>query len=226
MKTEFAPSSWKIPPKKVLSLEEISQITKINHQAKEEAMENGDHAPIIEWMVWNTSCWGLRISESAYLECGQVCLDSSLPYLALTKTKGGKPRDVFVSSVFAGFLKEYLAWKKANNEPTDEHDPFFFSHVTKTFMTPEGLRKAFKRAIKRSNITKNVTPHCGRHSMGTHMARFDLKMVQEMLGHSSLATTEIYTHVLTPHIQNFIDFYESLVYSHLQKKSNKNSLEE
>ena len=211
---------WEVRWHQVLTKEELAQITVANALAKEEALKTNDRSTIIEWMILNTSLWGLRISESAHLKCGQVFLGENAAHLDLRITKGGKPRDVFIGPVFATFLTEYLAWKKTVGDPVDANAPFFLSKRTGDCMTAEGLRKAFKRAVHRG-IERKVTPHAGRHTLGTHMSRVDLKMVQKILGHSSLATTEVYAHVLNPHIQEFVEQYETLLYAALKENGQK-----
>ena len=200
----------------VLTQDEIAKIALANFAAKEAAIKANDRTPVIEWMIFNTSCWGLRISESSHLKCGQLYLTAGVSHIDLRHTKGGKPRDVFIGPVFSQFLLEYLDWKKAYGEPVTQNAPFFLSPATKSFMTAEGLRKAFKRAILRGEIGRTVTPHSGRHTFGTHMAQGFLKLVQKELGHTSLATTEVYIHILNPQIQEFVSRYESILYSSLQ----------
>ena len=218
MKTKQSKQPWEIPYHKVLTTEELAQIALENFKAKQKAFQNGDRESMIDWMIFNTSCWGLRISESAQLECGQVFVGTNIAHIRLTKTKGLKPRDVFIGPIFSEFLQEYLEWKQSQGEPVGEHAPFFYSWKTETFMTPEGLRKAFKRAVKKANITRRITPHSGRHTLGTHMVEVNIKALQKLLGHSSLATTEVYIHVLNPKIQEFVEKYEFLIYATIGKK--------
>jgi site-specific recombinase XerD len=220
MEKELTKTRWEVRLHQVLSTDELAQVAFLNFVAKEKAMKDGKRTPVIDWMVFNTSCWGLRISESVYLTCGALYLGDT-PHIDLRVTKGGKPRDVFIGSVFAQILQEYLEWKRARNEPTGKDSPFFLSRASRTFMTPEGLRKAFKRAIRRGGITKGVTPHAGRHTLATHMSPEFLGVVQKILGHSSLATTQIYAHVLSPHIHEFVEKYEELMYSGIKQKPKK-----
>jgi site-specific recombinase XerD len=213
MKTKLkSKKRWEVRLHQVLTQEELSKIAFANFITKEKAIRNGQRTPVLDWMIFNTSCWGLRIAESAHLKCGQIYLSKGVSHIDLRHTKGGKPRDVFIGPLFSQFIQEYLAWKASIGEPVDKHAPFFLSSATRGFMTTEGLRKAFKRAILRGDIGKTVTPHAGRHTFGTHMAQGFLKLVQKELGHASLATTEVYIHILNPQIQEFVTKYEELLY--------------
>lgn len=215
---------WEVRLHQILTQEEIAKVMLANYLAKEEAIKTKKRTPIIEFMVWNSSLWGLRIQESANLECQQVYLaqdPGQYSHIDLRKTKGSKPRDVYIGPLFSCFVREYLEWKKTIGEPTSKGAPFFYSSSKKTFMSTEGLRKAFKRAILRGQIEKKATPHSGRHTMGSHMVpKGFIKIVKDELGHSSLATTDIYTHVLDSHIVEFVLSYEEILYSILKTRKN------
>jgi len=76
----------------------------------------------------------------------------------------------------------------------------------------ESLAKVLKQSVVKTKITKPVTLHWLRHSYATHLleSRTDLRYIQELLGHSSSKTTEIYTHVSTKTIQNIISPFDLL----------------
>lgn len=78
--------------------------------------------------------------------------------------------------------------------------------------SPTSLQKVLKRAIKKANIKKPVTLHWLRHSFATHLleAGTDLRFIQEILGHKSSKTTEIYTHVSNKSIQNIKSPFDDL----------------
>lgn len=214
-------SPWAVPPEKILTPEEIASITQVNYRAREAAIAMAHHrkTPVIDWMIWNTSLWGLRICESSHLECGQIHAQTNPPYLDLQYTKGKKPRIVIIDEIFAFHLHEHLQWKESIGESIAIKMPFFYSHTTKTFMSTGGLRKAFKRAVRKAGIQKNITPHAGRHNLGTYMAQGEvqLRVLQKTLGHASIATTQVYLHALTEHYQDFARQWGNCMYQKIKK---------
>jgi len=90
-------------------------------------------------------------------------------------------------------------WKWQYVFPASKQTPDPHSGVTgRSHIDPGGLYEAIKRAARRAGIDKNVTPHVFRHSFATHLleAHYDIRTVQELLGHKDVKTTMIYTHVL------------------------------
>ena len=73
-------------------------------------------------------------------------------------------------------------------------------------MSPRYVEKMIRRYAKQAHISKPVTPHVLRHTFATHMleSNVDIRAIQELLGHSSLATTQIYTHVTTERLRRII----------------------
>ena len=262
---------WEVRLHQILTPLEIAQVLLINYFEKEQAIVSKSRSEVIEWMIFNTSLWGLRISESTNLLCGQIHLmpvvektpirqtngyltqpildllekfrkegkpeliknikvflyelalkenDEITSHIDLKKTKYGMPRDVYVGPLFAKFLQEYLQWKKKSGEPVESDSPFFFCPYRKAknkgFYTPQGLRKSFKRAIQKSGLFKEATPHIGRHIFASQMATKDIKRTQKQLGHRNLATTNIYTHLLDSKNKEFVSSYEKIVYAGLE----------
>lgn len=159
---------------------------------------------------------GLRVSELASLKRDQVKTDRE----ELTvRGKGAKPRAVFLSNQARYWIKKYL-------ESRTDVSPFLFvSHDPASAkrdsiaegLTPRSVQRIVEKWAKAAGITKAITPHVLRHSFATDLLQngADIRSVQEMLGHSSITTTQIYTHVTNKHLR---EVYESF---HARKRKDK-----
>ena len=147
---------------------------------------------------------GLRVSEIAGLHIDDVNLEKNEFSI---KGKGGKVRVVFLDPTARVSLKNYLAKRR------DKSDFMFVSYGhtnlqspianTEAGMTPRSIQRMIKKYALSAGITKDVTPHVMRHSFATDllMNGADIRAVQSLLGHSSITTTQIYTHVTDQHLQ-------------------------
>ena len=106
--------------------------------------------------------------------------------------KGSKERIVPVTDAALAALKDYLAYRK-NPQPTEA----LFLNKNGKPLTGDGLAYIFKNTAISAHLVRKVTPHSLRHSFATHLLNngCDLRSLQEMLGHRSLASTQVYTHV-------------------------------
>lgn len=145
---------------------------------------------------------GLRVSELAGLVVDSCRLEDRLIKVS---GKGGKERIIPVGRVAAAFLKEYLARVRpvllaAGGDP--EIRAVFLNHRGGP-LTDRGVRVIFKQYIRRVSQKEGITPHSLRHSFATHMLErgADLRVVQELLGHVSISTTQIYTHITKEHLR-------------------------
>lgn len=147
---------------------------------------------------------GLRVSELVGLDRGHVNLKRRE---FMVRGKGQKDRPVFVSQSAADWVQAYL------DKRTDTTNPLFIRYSgRKTVDTSGNFHRLTSRSIQRlvaryalmAGITKHVSPHTLRHSFATDllMNGADLRAVQAMLGHSNIATTQIYTHVTDPHLKS------------------------
>jgi site-specific recombinase XerD len=141
---------------------------------------------------------GLRVSELVSLNRTQVDLERRE---FTVRGKGRKPRIVFLSQRCVDWLKKYLVERQDNWEPlfisygrnrTDEE----LGLGEKRRLTAYSVEEMVRRAAKLAGIGKKVTPHVIRHSFATDLLHngADIRSVQEMLGHASITTTQIYTH--------------------------------
>lgn len=146
---------------------------------------------------------GLRISELVNLDRDHINLKRRE---FTVRGKGQKDRPVFISEDSAKWIDEYLKMRPDNAKPL-----FIRYSGTKKADTSGNFQRLTARSIQRmiaryaklAGITKHVSPHTLRHSFATDllMNGADLRSVQAMLGHSNIATTQIYTHVTDPHLK-------------------------
>lgn len=151
---------------------------------------------------------GLRRSEVTGLRIKDVDYFNGLVKVF---GKGAKERLVPVTDEALNALKIYLAQRK-NPQPDDA----LFLNKNGKPLTGDGLAYIFKNTAIRSHLARKVTPHSLRHSFATHLLNngCDLRSLQEMLGHKSLAATQVYTHVSLEKLKS--------VYNHAHPESKEN----
>lgn len=146
---------------------------------------------------------GLRVSEAAALKIQHI--DSVNMRLFVEDGKGGKDRYTLLSETCLNILREY--WQKYR--PTHPEGWLFLGTYNVKHITPDGIEYAFSEAVKRANITKNVSIHSLRHAFSTHLLEdgATLLQVKELLGHSSIQSTTVYLHLanLTSNVKSPLD---------------------
>jgi integrase/recombinase XerC len=115
--------------------------------------------------------------------------------------KGKKERQVPIGRAAVEAIQNY--WQRLAKPPAAYEPVFFASETKRTKIYPRLVQLRLKRYLNACGLDATVTPHKLRHSYATHMldAGADLRSVQELLGHSNLATTQVYTHVTTERIK-------------------------
>lgn len=136
---------------------------------------------------------GLRISELVSLKFENINLDDSL---IKVMGKGSKERIVPLNDITTDYLKEYIEKIRPEMLKKVQTDYIFLNNHGKA-LTRQAVFKMIKKRALEANIKKNISPHTLRHSFATHMLSngADIRFIQELLGHSDIATTEIYTHI-------------------------------
>lgn len=138
---------------------------------------------------------GLRVSELANLKIEQINLKRDE---FTVRGKGDKPRVVFLSDEAKKWIKNYLA-KRKDTSPYlfVSHDRAKKGRGNTGPLTPRSIERMVKRYARDAGITKRITPHTMRHTFATDMlmAGADIRAVQDLLGHASITTTQIYTHI-------------------------------
>ncbi|MDF1544617.1 MAG: site-specific tyrosine recombinase XerD [bacterium] len=133
---------------------------------------------------------GLRISELISVKMSDLELEAG--FLRVTG-KGGKQRLVPMSDLSIKTINTLLA-NQSSETPRESSNCLFLNRFAKPF-SRVGMWKMIKKRVIQANITKPVSPHTFRHSFATHLLEggADLRVVQEMLGHADISTTQIYT---------------------------------
>ena len=135
---------------------------------------------------------GLRVSECVSLEWNQIDFNNRIVHI---RGKGDKDRIV---PFYQGFEKELLDYKNSfwSKYAVDDH---VFVNLRGKQLTSRGIQYLMDKHAKAIGMHMKLHPHMLRHSFATHLLDngADIRVVQELLGHSSLSTTQIYTHVTT-----------------------------
>lgn len=144
---------------------------------------------------------GMRVSECTGLKMENVDLTNKK---MLLHGKGDKDRLVPFGSYCQEALQRYFEQTRTPlmEKYHRDHDLVFVNHYGNP-LTPAGVAYILKQIVKRSSLHTSIHPHELRHTFATHLMSngADLRAVQELLGHSSLSTTQIYTHVTPEHLQ-------------------------
>lgn len=143
---------------------------------------------------------GLRAGELSGLRLDDVDLDQRM---LRTVGKGNKERLVPFGAKALLALHEWLRVRPDLLRPGNNAEEALFLGPAGRPLTPDGLRRLLATRLRDVGIERHLTPHALRHSFATHLldSGADLRAIQELLGHASLATTERYTHLSTRRIQ-------------------------
>ena len=135
---------------------------------------------------------GLRVSEAVGLKISNVYLEEGFVRVV---GKGDKERIVPMGEMAAEAVKEYMAVRPEPASP--QYDDILFLNRFGKAISRVALFSMVKRQAMAAGVNKEISPHTFRHSFATHLIEngADLRVVQEMLGHESILTTEIYTHI-------------------------------
>ncbi len=171
----------------VLSFEEIEKIISAIDLSKPEGERN---KAILETMY---SC-GLRVSEVVNLRISGLFLDTGFIRVI---GKGDKERLVPIGDAAIRQINIYKDHVRVHMPVKPGNDDILFLNRRGAKLTRVMIFILLKELVKKARITKNISPHTFRHSFATHLVEggADLRAVQEMLGHESITTTEIYTHI-------------------------------
>ncbi|HTH13661.1 MAG TPA: tyrosine-type recombinase/integrase [Spirochaetia bacterium] len=151
-------------------------------------------------VLYSTGC---RVSEVCALDLATVVGKSKFPVLG----KGNKTRSVFLTPSAQKALTDYLPARldRLAREDADAAKALFLNSRG-TRLGVRGVQKIVDRAATRAGLTKDATPHTLRHTFATHLSAegMDVRVVQELLGHSRLETTQVYTHLSLDRLKDVV----------------------
>jgi integrase/recombinase XerD len=181
----------------VLSFEEIEQLIQAIDLSKP---EGGRNKAILEVMYSS----GLRVTEAINLKISSLYLDVGFIRVI---GKGDKERLVPIGSDAIKFIKLYKETIRVHQTPAKDCDDILFLNNRGKALSRVMIFYIIKDLIQKTGIQKTISPHSFRHSFATHLVEggADLRAVQEMLGHESITTTEIYTHINREYLRDTLD---------------------
>jgi len=175
-----------------------------------QARDEGPRDYLMIYLALNT---GLRNSELTSLNIEDVYnfgFVLNLLELRKTTTKGKKPRTIPIHGHLRAEIENFLDWKKERSQPLNPDSPLFVSKITKSRISPRDFQRIVHNVSIKA-IRRPIHPHILRHTFATKLlSRTNIRVVQELLGHSRLTTTQIYTHVSTSDAIAAIDTLGSL----------------
>ena len=195
----------------VLSVEEIDMLLK-GFDKEDSPLELRNKT-----MVELTYSCGLRVSELINMKISDIHLSM---HIIDVYGKGKKERIVPIGDEGVHLIKKYLEVGRPKLASMKSRD-FLFLNREGNQMTRQMFFIIIKKKAKEVGITKEISPHKLRHSFATHLLErgLDLRLIQELLGHESISTTEIYTHVYDTRLKEI--FEES--HPHAYKKTNNDN---
>jgi site-specific recombinase XerD len=202
-------TGWIVDKSKFLSLKEAKQLLKTARFSAESGLLYSHKTPVRDYFLIHLALeTGLRVSEIAELNCGDIYADQKTGYLIVRKGKGSKKRLVRFNVEFRQHYDEYLNWKQDCNEPTGQDDPLLRSSHSGGNISSRALEKAFKRVAAKSGLLKHYSIHCLRHTYACQLYKasgYNLRLVQKQLGHSNSRTTEVYADVMNTDLDESLE---------------------
>jgi integrase/recombinase XerD len=182
-----------------LSIDEINQLISAIDLSKPEGERN---RAILETLY---GC-GLRVSELVNLRLSDLYFDED--FIKVTG-KGNKQRFVPISNINQKYINIYRNEVRSHLPIQKEHNDFVFLNRRGKQLTRAMIFTIIKRLAETIGLKKNISPHTFRHSFATHLLEngADLRAIQQMLGHESITTTEVYMHVNRKHLATVLNKY-------------------
>ena len=145
---------------------------------------------------------GLRVSEVVALNVDHVKDKDSLEIIG----KGNKLREIPLNKIIKKHISTYLKFKKKHKESLDDTTPLFISRNNNR-LSIRAVQRSLSKWLGEAKITSNYSPHALRHTFGTELFKRckNIRLVQDLMGHSDISTTMIYTHVTRDEMEEAVE---------------------
>ncbi len=204
------PTAGVDPPRRVRPLPKVLSVDEVDRLLAAARARGGVEGARLVALVETLYATGLRVSELVGLPLSAVSRDQRF---VIVRGKGGKERAVPLSDPARDALIAYRAVRKAYLRNGVESKWLFPSRAASGHLTRHRLAQMLKQLAASAGIEpRRVSPHILRHAFATHLLDrgADLRSVQQMLGHSDISTTEIYTHVIDTRLKALVQEHHPL----------------
>ena len=194
--------NWVVSPEKYLTPDEVKQLRRTCLDASTIAKSKGNQAPVRNAMIIElTLGTGLRVSELSNLMIEHLHLQRGQNSLLVKNGKNGRDRVVAFSGALKTHILNYLEYRTS-------HSLNLFSSERGEKMTPSAIQKVFKRCAQRAGLLPRYSIHSLRHTYATVLYKasgYNLRLVQQQLGHSSPNTTAVYASVVNADLEEAVE---------------------
>ena len=191
--------NWTLDESKYLNLDKVKQLRAACQKAKILAIRESKPTPVRDWFMVELGLFsGLRVEEMTDLKVSDLHIKEEESSLTVRKGKGGKSRTIQIKGAFKHECLFYLNWKKEQCQDISP-EACLLTGPKDNPLTTRALQKAFKRCLKKAGLDDHYSIHCLRHTYGSHLykaSQYNLRLVQEQLGHSSIRTTQVYANLM------------------------------
>lgn len=198
-KTPRRSFNWTLNESKFLSLDKVIKIRNVCKKIKNLGLKGNKPTLVRDWFVVELGLFsGLRVEEMSNLQVGDLHLQDQGSSLTVLRGKGNKSRTVYLKKAFKKECLFYLNWKQRQGQDFSS-EAYLLTGPKGNLLTTRALQIAFKRCLKRAGLDSHYSIHCLRHTYGSHLykaSQYNLRLVQEQLGHSSIRTTQVYANLM------------------------------
>jgi len=194
--------NWIISPEKYLTDDEVKQLRKTLSDAATLARSRGSQIAVRDQLIIELALGtGLRVSELSNLKVADLYLKKGQNALHVRNGKGGKDRVVQFSSKLKKLVLEYLEYRRSGSL-------YLFHSKRGEQLTRFGIGQVFKQWAQRAGLPAHYSIHSLRHTYATNLYKasgYNLRLIQQQLGHSSVSTTSVYSAVVSKDLDDALE---------------------